>query len=210
MFSRFRKGLKTGLRDRLEKSYADKMRKPLNSKFETECFTKGNLQWKECTDLVERKCKRARNELEVHDTFSYVVTSRNVLLIQMFKCPLDESIVDEISIVKEAYEIVSGGEKKLKRRRIHWSKFVEFSGKELRCCNLSLEDKAHLTGGDCNIPYFQWKWERTPLLGLVNANRIPGIEFIKTMRLRILRHKIEIQRMEQEAPRDSDLKGDES
>ncbi|GJT76567.1 hypothetical protein Tco_1043292 [Tanacetum coccineum] len=26
---------------------------------------------------------------------------------------------------------------------------------EARCCNLSLEDKALLTGGDCNIPYFQ-------------------------------------------------------
>ncbi|GJT71005.1 putative reverse transcriptase domain-containing protein [Tanacetum coccineum] len=68
--------------------------------------------------------------------------------------PLDEIEIDEnLRFVEEPIEIVERDVKKLKRRRIPLVKVrLENSGK---CCNLSLEDKALLTGGDCYIPYFQ-------------------------------------------------------
>ncbi|GKF31088.1 hypothetical protein Tco_0100886, partial [Tanacetum coccineum] len=95
--------------------------------------------------------------------------------------PLDEIEIDEIlRFVEEPIEIVERDVKKLKRRRITlvkvrwnsrqgaeytWECVDQFRKKYpnlfsesilfLKCRNLSLEDKALLTRGDCNIPYFQ-------------------------------------------------------
>ncbi|GKB94512.1 putative reverse transcriptase domain-containing protein, partial [Tanacetum coccineum] len=66
--------------------------------------------------------------------------------------PLDEIEIDEnLRFVEEPIKIVERDVKKIKQRRIPLVK-VRWNS---RCCNLSLEDKALLTGGDCNIPYFQ-------------------------------------------------------
>ncbi|GJV12606.1 hypothetical protein Tco_1354147, partial [Tanacetum coccineum] len=97
--------------------------------------------------------------------------------------PLDEIEIDEnLRFVEEPIEIVERDVKKLKRRRIPlvkvrwksrqgaeytWDMKDQFPPPDeisasfyptrtfLKCRNLSLEDKALLTGGDCNIPYFQ-------------------------------------------------------
>ncbi|GKA89100.1 putative reverse transcriptase domain-containing protein [Tanacetum coccineum] len=69
--------------------------------------------------------------------------------------PLDEIEIDEnLCFVEEPVEIVERDMKKLKRRRIPLVKVRWNSRQGAECCNLSLEDKALLTGGDCNISVF--------------------------------------------------------
>ncbi|GJW41593.1 putative reverse transcriptase domain-containing protein [Tanacetum coccineum] len=64
--------------------------------------------------------------------------------------PLDEIEIDEnLRFVKEPIEIVERDVKKLKRRRIPLVKVRWNSRQGAECCNLSLEDKALQTGGDC-------------------------------------------------------------
>ncbi|GJU04800.1 putative reverse transcriptase domain-containing protein [Tanacetum coccineum] len=123
-----------------QKSYADKRRKPLEFKVGDRVL------------LKELSC--------VHDTF-HVSNLKKCLAEPDVQVPLDEIEIDEnLRFVEEPIEIVERDVKKLKRRRIPLVKvLLRNSPAELSilgtCCNLSLKDKALLTGGDCNIPYFQ-------------------------------------------------------
>ncbi|GKC33339.1 reverse transcriptase domain-containing protein, partial [Tanacetum coccineum] len=114
----------------------------------------------------------------VHDTF-HVSNLKKCLAEPDVQVPLDEIEIDEnLRFVEEPIEIVERDVKKLKRRthlyKVRWKPWKGLSKlgnnktnsggnypqlfseivPTFVCCNLSLEDKALLTEGDCNIPYF--------------------------------------------------------
>ncbi|GJX05543.1 putative reverse transcriptase domain-containing protein [Tanacetum coccineum] len=51
--------------------------------------------------------------------------------------------------------------------------------KQKLCCNLSLEDKALLTGGDCNIPYFQCHADEPLAVPLDGLNLDDKLHFVE-------------------------------
>ncbi|GKF66991.1 putative reverse transcriptase domain-containing protein, partial [Tanacetum coccineum] len=115
----------------------------------------------------------------VHDTF-HVSNLKKCLAEPDVQVPLDEIEIDEnLRFIEEPIEIVERDVKKLKRRRIPlvkvrwnsqqgaeytWEHEDQFRKKYSNLfsepvpssgvANLSLEDNALLTGGDCNILYF--------------------------------------------------------
>ncbi|GJY16096.1 putative reverse transcriptase domain-containing protein, partial [Tanacetum coccineum] len=137
-----------------QKSYADKRRKPLEFKVGDRVLLKvspwkgvvrfgkkgklapryvGPFEIVECVGPVAYRLKLPQELSCVHDTF-HVSNLKKCLAEPDVQVPLDEIEIDEnMRFVKEPIKIVDRDVKKLK------------------CCYLSLEDKALLTGGDCKI-----------------------------------------------------------
>ncbi|GKE60345.1 hypothetical protein Tco_1510712 [Tanacetum coccineum] len=156
-------------RDR-QKSYADLKRKPMEFQVGDRVMLKVS-PWKGVLELPQ--------ELSiVHNTF-YVSKLKKCYFDEPLAVPLEGLHVDDkLHFMEEPVEIMDQEVKWLKQSRIpivkvRWNsrRGPEFTGtrrpisKEvsaslhqtrtfIKCCNLSLEDKALLTGRDCNISHF--------------------------------------------------------
>ncbi|GJU86290.1 putative reverse transcriptase domain-containing protein [Tanacetum coccineum] len=159
-----------------QKSYADKRRKPLEFKVGYRVLLKvspwkgvvrfgkkgklapryvGPFKIVECVGLVAYRLKLPQELSYVYDTF-HVSNLKKCLAEPDVQVPLDEIEIDEnLRFFEEPIKIVERDMKKLKRRRIPLVKVRWNSQQGAECCNLGLEEKALLTGGDCNILYFQ-------------------------------------------------------
>ncbi|GJY21872.1 reverse transcriptase domain-containing protein [Tanacetum coccineum] len=128
---------------------------------------------------VAYKLKLPQELSRVHNTF-HVSNMKKCYFDEPLAVPLEGLHVDDkLRFVEEPVEIMDREVKRLKQSRIpivkvRWNsrRFMRFTWNAkaiskkknplsslnctfIKCCNLSLEDKALLIGGDCNISHFQ-------------------------------------------------------
>ncbi|GJU78038.1 reverse transcriptase domain-containing protein [Tanacetum coccineum] len=116
---------------------------------------------------------------DLRDLYWWPGMKRDVAESPVIWTEVGESQLIGPEIVQETTEKIIQIKERLKTARSAspWKGMVRFGKKEASttCCNLSLEDKALLTGGDCNIPYFQKELQH--LEKVANLSTYPSHRF---------------------------------